>query len=124
MKAHGKKGPVMIVKMISMAIIAILVFGLVVMYLWNWLVPDLFNGPEVTFFQALGLLLLAKIFSSGFGKGHHMGHGHGKEDWKKRFEDKWRKYCDEAHEEVEVEEETKQEKEKTNDEDSPKTVIE
>jgi hypothetical protein len=42
--------------------------------LWNHLVPDLFRGPEITYLQALGLLVLAKLlFGCGFRKfgGHH-----------------------------------------------------
>ena len=27
--------------------------------LWNWLVPELFGLPRISFFQALGLLLLS-----------------------------------------------------------------
>jgi hypothetical protein len=26
--------------------------------LWNWLIPDLFNGPMVTYWQAFGIMLL------------------------------------------------------------------
>lgn len=45
-------------------------FGAVVMLLWNWLVPDLFSGPQISFWQALGVLILSKILFGGFhGKG-------------------------------------------------------
>jgi hypothetical protein len=51
---------------------AVAAFGAVTMLLWNWLVPALFSGPAVTFWQALGLLILAKIlFGSGHGRHHH-----------------------------------------------------
>lgn len=49
------------------------VIGVVVMLLWNALVPDLFQGPAITFVQAVGLLLLTHlllrrgIFYGGFG---------------------------------------------------------
>jgi len=33
----------------------------VTMSLWNWLVPALFAGPAITFWQTLGLLVLLKI---------------------------------------------------------------
>jgi hypothetical protein len=45
----------------------LLLLGAVTMLLWNWLVPSLFNGPELGFLQALGLLLLAKILFGGWG---------------------------------------------------------
>jgi len=44
-----------------------LVFGLLVMWLWNWLMPGLFGLGEITYWQAFGVLLLAKIFFGGFG---------------------------------------------------------
>jgi len=44
-----------------------LVFGLLVMWLWNWLMPALFGLGEITYWQAFGVLLLAKIFFGGFG---------------------------------------------------------
>jgi hypothetical protein len=55
-----------------LAITGIFVVGFVTMQLWNWLVPVLFNGPVVTIWQALGLLLLSKLLFWGFGggKGH------------------------------------------------------
>lgn len=31
-----------------------------IMLLWNWLMPTIFHLPEITFWQALGLYLLAK----------------------------------------------------------------
>lgn len=41
--------------------------GFVVMYLWNWLLPLLFGWPQVTFWQALGILALSRILFGGFG---------------------------------------------------------
>ena len=41
--------------------------GLVVRALWNALLPELFGFPEVTFWQALGLLALGRILFGGFG---------------------------------------------------------
>ena len=35
-----------------------LIFAWPVQLLWNWLVPALFSGPEVTIWQALGLEVL------------------------------------------------------------------
>lgn len=42
-------------------------FGAVVMLLWNALVPDLFGGPSIGFWQAAGLLVLCRILLGGFG---------------------------------------------------------
>lgn len=54
----------------------LIVFGGCVMLLWNWLMPEIFGLPLITFWQAAGLLLLCKILFGGFGGGHHHGHGH------------------------------------------------
>jgi RNA polymerase sigma factor (sigma-70 family) len=43
----------------------------VVMWLWNWLIPESFPAPNaVNYWQALGLLLLCRILFGGF-RGHH-----------------------------------------------------
>ena len=48
--------------------------GFVVLRLWNWLVPQLFNGPIIKFKQALGLIALSFILFGGF-RGHGPHHG-------------------------------------------------
>lgn len=65
---------------------------IIVMCLWNWLVPELFNGPVIDFWKAAGILLLAKILF-GFDKGHGrcskcVG-GKGPGSWKNRMKEKW-----------------------------------
>jgi hypothetical protein len=35
-----------------------IILGFPIMWLWNWLTPDLFGFPEINFWQALGLYLL------------------------------------------------------------------
>lgn len=42
--------------------------GGVVMLLWNWLMPPLFGRPEVTLWQAFGLLALCRILFGGTGR--------------------------------------------------------
>jgi len=49
----------------------IAVGGYLVMYLWNWLLPALFGWRIISFWQALGLLLLCRILVGGFGGGMH-----------------------------------------------------
>ncbi len=63
-------------------------FVMAVMYLWNWLVPALFAGPIITFWQALGLLALSKILFSGFGKGGHCRNRH-IGSWRPYWKEKW-----------------------------------
>ena len=45
------------------------IFGEMVMHLWNWLLPMLFGWRIITFWQALGLLVLCRIFLGGWGGG-------------------------------------------------------
>ena len=68
---------------ICIAIIGILVFGSIVMLLWNALMPVLFHLPVVTFWQALGLLVLTKILFSGFRGGGP------KPQWKNKLKQRW-----------------------------------
>lgn len=70
------------------AVAMVLVAGGVVMLLWNAVVPDLFRAPVITYWQAVGLLLLTHILFRGFGRwrrGHNGMHSH---HWKQRFEEK------------------------------------
>ncbi len=47
-----------------------LLFGLFVMLLWNWLMPGLFSLPSITYLQAAGIVLLARMIF-GFGSDRH-----------------------------------------------------
>jgi len=70
----------------------------VVMWLWNWVMPALFQGVQVIdYWHALGLLVLCRILFGGF-RGHGGGHGgwHGHRHWYK-----WQKLNDMTPEERE-----------------------
>lgn len=69
-------------------IFGLLVLGAVTMLLWNWLVPDLFNGPQISYLQALGLLALSKIITWGiWSRGHSHGHlSHS--NWREKYQAK------------------------------------
>lgn len=64
-------------------------FSAIVMLLWNWLMPVIFGLTAISFWQALGLLVLARILFSGFGfhkmmrhgRMHHHGHNFIRERW-------------------------------------------
>jgi len=57
--------------LVPLAVIGVAMFiaigGWIVLLLWNWLLPPLFGLPEITFWQALGLLALCRILFGGFG---------------------------------------------------------
>lgn len=49
-----------------MILIFVAVGGEIVQHLWNWLMPELFQARQITFPQALGLLVLCRILFGGF----------------------------------------------------------
>jgi hypothetical protein len=50
-----------ILGIIGILILAVVLLGYPTMLLWNWLMPDLFSLPYITFWQACGINLLASI---------------------------------------------------------------
>jgi hypothetical protein len=86
--AHGIARGIAIGIAIAIAfVLFILLGGLVVQWLWNWLLPDIFGLPQITFWQALGLLALCRILFGGFGRGgrpHRDTGRHHREWWRKR----------------------------------------
>ena len=54
-------------------ILGVLFFGLVVMLLWNAILPSVTHVTSITYIQALGILLLSKILFGGFGRRHWGG---------------------------------------------------
>ncbi len=75
-----------ILKIGFFVIAGFLLLGLVVMGLWNWLVPVLFHGPFITFFQAIGLLVLSRILFRGFCGMKGGRHGWKGAQWKEKME--------------------------------------
>ena len=57
--------------------------GQLVLHLWNGLLPPLFNFPQVTFWQALGLLALCRILFGG-----RAWHGSGRSNFRRRMEER------------------------------------
>jgi hypothetical protein len=45
---------------------AVFIFGLVVMLLWNAILPAVFKVGAITYWQAVGLLVLCRILFGGF----------------------------------------------------------
>jgi hypothetical protein len=66
--------------------------GLIVEWLWNWLLPAIFGWRPITFWQGVGLLALSRILFGGFGgHGHRSLHG-------RRFGRRWSKMTPEEKE--------------------------
>jgi hypothetical protein len=48
-------------------LVFIFIGGEIVLHLWNWLLPPLFGWRQITFWQALGILLLCRILFGRIG---------------------------------------------------------
>ncbi len=70
-------------KFLPIAVLIAALFGLLVMTLWNWLMPSLFALKAITFWQAIGLVVLCKILFGGFRGGPGGGH------WRHRMRERW-----------------------------------
>ena len=82
-----------------LALVAVLSY--VVMRLWNALIPDLFHGPLLGFWQAAGLLVLCKILFGGLrGRHGHWREHHGwrREMWRQKWREKWERMTPEERE--------------------------
>lgn len=103
-----------ILRMIGLVILGLigavaiaLLFGYVVVWLWNWLMPELFGLATITFWQAVVLIILARIIFGGF---KHSRGDHPRDRFKSRrkryftghpFDKKWKYYDDYWREEGE-----------------------
>ena len=76
-----------VLKVLAVVVLATLGIGFIVMELWNALIPELFKGPTLTFWQAVGLLVLSHILLRGWGRWRY-ANGWRHDRWKKRFEEK------------------------------------
>ena len=60
-------------------------FGAVVMWLWNWLMPAVFHLGVITYWQAVGLAILGRLLFGGMHHGGpHKSGKHGFGPWKYR----------------------------------------
>ena len=69
----------------ALFVAAFILFGYATMYLWNWLMTDLFSLKPIDFHQAIGLVVPSKILLGGM----HMRNGGGwgqKRFWKAKWE--------------------------------------
>ena len=66
--------------------VAIFIFGSIVMWLWNNALVPVLHISEVTFWQALGILVLSKILFGSFRGGRSR---RDYPSWKERIKQKW-----------------------------------
>ena len=78
------------------AVLFLALFGYVVMSLWNWLMPALFGWRLITFWQAVGILILSRILFGGF-RGGRGGYGRNRY-WRRRVIERWEQMTPEERE--------------------------
>lgn len=64
------------------------IFAVIVKLLWNWLMPAIFGITTITFFQAFGLIVLARLLVGGWHHDHGDFHHKRKGDHVHRFFDR------------------------------------
>lgn len=83
---------------------ALLLFGFIVMSLWNAILPQVLHVAAIGFWQAVGLLVLSKILFGGF-RGR-WGGGPGarwREGMREKMENKWSNMTPEQREQFKQE---------------------
>jgi len=80
-------------KFLLFATLAVAVFSFAVMSLWNWLMPAIFGTNPITFWQAVGLLLLSRILFGRFGGGPSR-----RMHWRRRMMERWNQMTPEERE--------------------------
>ena len=81
----------------ALALVVLAAVTYIVMSLWNWLVPSVVGWKTIDFWQAMGLLILARLlvgFRMGFGGWHRHYHGH----WRQRMAERWERMTPEERE--------------------------
>ena len=74
-------------KILVLVALFLAVAGYVIMRLWNWLLPDLFQLPLISFWQSLGLLVLSRILFGGWGgRGGRAKWARHRRQWKQKVE--------------------------------------
>ena len=91
---HSMRRPFLRVSMIIggvvLAAALALLFGLLVMVLWNWIMPEVFGLSPLTYWQSWGIVLLAHILFKAGGHRDQNHHRSRDEEWKDRFRDRFK----------------------------------
>ena len=74
---------------IVFAVLFALIFGFLVKFLWNTLMPVIFGLTKITYWQAFGLVILAKLLFGSFG--HHHSH-RSRDRVHRKVEGRWHRF--------------------------------
>ena len=91
-----------IIKRIALMLAMILGFSIIIMVLWNLLVPAIFRLAFINFWQALGLFVLARLLFGGIGgrfmgMGMHSHHNAIREKWMKMTPEERKEFVHHRH---------------------------
>ena len=89
-----------ILMFVVLGIAAVMLFGFIVMNLWNAILPQVIHVSAISFWQAVGLLVLSKILFGGFRGGGWRG---GRGRWKDKMQDKWKNMTPEQRDQMKQE---------------------
>ena len=78
-------------KILFFVLLAVTVLSFAVMALWNWLMPAMFGLHAISYWQALGLLVLSKLLFRGWGAPFGM-------HWRQRMMERWERMTPEERE--------------------------
>jgi hypothetical protein len=93
MIARGITRGLKIVLGIFIAVIVIGAVGEGVQQLWNWLLPSLFGWRQITYWQAVGMLVLCRLLFGSWG-----GHGFHRSNYRRRMAERWESMTPEERE--------------------------
>lgn len=88
---------------LGFAILFVGLAGLAVMALWNALLPAILGVTTISFWQALGLLLLSRILFGGprgYGFGRRGFGGPNRAEWKRKMAQRWQRMTPEQREQL------------------------
>ena len=85
---------------VMFAIVAVAVVGFVVLSLWNALMTPIFHFPAITFWQAVGLLILSRLLFGGIPRGRRAKFVRGWGDLTPEEHDRFRRAMETCYPEV------------------------
>jgi len=91
MRSVWSKRASKILLLVLLVPIGLTLFSLLLMWLWNWLVPPVFGWHTINFWQALGIFVLSKILFGGF-------RGAGRMHGRRRMMERWEQMTPEERE--------------------------
>jgi hypothetical protein len=85
-------------KFVVFGVLMVVLFGLLTQFLWNFVMPQVFGLPIITFWQGLAMFALAKLIFGFGGGGRGRWGGYRSHHWKREWAEKYSKLSPEDRE--------------------------